>query len=227
PIVDSQDRVVAVLAGRPKGDNWDALMKRAAEEIEQTRGQIRPKNSTRGKFPSAEFGFGHGGGRKKPSNVHQPSATALARLTGLLMLQCFQSLVGFANCIFQAYAPETHAYYWGCMQKLRGWDPSLCSLFSDSVFASYTVNFGPVTVSHPHTDSANLSFGWCAITALGRFDPDKGGHLILWDLNLIIRFPPGSTILIPSALLTHSNTPIQDGEFRYSFVQYSAAALFR
>ncbi|KAE9382377.1 hypothetical protein BT96DRAFT_291081, partial [Gymnopus androsaceus JB14] len=73
----------------------------------------------------------------------------------------------------------------------------------------------------------NLAFGWCAITALGNFDPDCGGHLVLWDLGLIIRFPPGSTILIPSALLTHSNIPISSNEIRYSIIQYSSAGLFR
>ncbi|KAJ3830914.1 hypothetical protein F5878DRAFT_550075, partial [Lentinula raphanica] len=64
-------------------------------------------------------------------------------------------------------------------------------------------------------------------TALGNFDPDHGGHLVLWDLGYAIRFPPGATILIPSALLLHSNLPIQPGEERYSFVQYSSAGIFR
>jgi hypothetical protein len=67
-------------------------------------------------------------------------------------------------------------------------------------------------VTFPHLDFANLAWGWCAITALGDFDPDKGGHLILWDLKLIIRFPPGSTILIPSTLIHHSNTSIHPHE---------------
>ena len=50
---------------------------------------------------------------------------------------------------------------------------------------------------------------------------------MLWDLQLVIEFPPGSTILIPSAALHHSNTPIQKGEERYSFTQYTAGGLFR
>jgi hypothetical protein len=62
---------------------------------------------------------------------------------------------------------------------------------------------------------------------LGKFDPCRGGHLILWDLKLVIEFPPGSTILIPSATLRHSNVAIQPGETRYSFTQYTAGGLFR
>jgi hypothetical protein len=49
----------------------------------------------------------------------------------------------------------------------------------------------------------------------------------LWDLQLVIEFPPGSTILIPSATFRHSNTAIQPGEKRYSFTQYTAGSLFR
>ncbi|KAJ7021116.1 hypothetical protein C8F04DRAFT_1195797 [Mycena alexandri] len=78
-----------------------------------------------------------------------------------------------------------------------------------------------------HIDAANLVWGWCCITAFGIFNPDLGGHLILWDLRLVIRFPPGSTIMIPSALLRHSNISIQQGETRYSFTQFSAGGLFR
>ena len=73
----------------------------------------------------------------------------------------------------------------------------------------------------------NLPFGWCAITALGPFDPTHGGHLVLWDLKIVIEFPPGSTILIPSATLRHSNMAIQPGEKRFSITQYTAGGLFR
>jgi hypothetical protein len=54
-----------------------------------------------------------------------------------------------------------------------------------------------------------------------------GGHLILWDLKLVIESPPGSTIIIPSGALRHSNIAIRTGESRYSFTQYTAGGLFR
>lgn len=49
----------------------------------------------------------------------------------------------------------------------------------------------------------------------------------MWDLKLVIEFPPGSTILIPSATIRHSNVAIQKGETRYSFTQYTSGGLFR
>lgn len=50
---------------------------------------------------------------------------------------------------------------------------------------------------------------------------------MLWDLGLLIEFPAGSTILIPSAILKHSNVPIGNSEARASFTQYAAGGLFR
>jgi hypothetical protein len=66
----------------------------------------------------------------------------------------------------------------------------------------------------------------CLIGALSGFNANQDGHLMCWDYDLIIRFPPGCSILIPSTVVTHSNTPIQDGEERFSLIQYSAGGLF-
>lgn len=128
---------------------------------------------------------------------------------------------------FATWAPKLFDYYFTHMTSLfNRYGNRLRQNFA-TVFACSTFNFGPSTVSFPHTDSANLPYGWCPITALGPFDPKKGGHLVLWELQLVIEFPPGSTIMIPSAVIRHSNVPIQKGEERFSFTQYSAGGLFR
>lgn len=44
---------------------------------------------------------------------------------------------------------------------------------------------------------------------------------------MVIEFPAGSTVLIPSAIVTHSNLPTQPGEVRQSFTQYTGGGLFR
>ena len=49
----------------------------------------------------------------------------------------------------------------------------------------------------------------------------------MWDLKMIIEFPPGSTVLIPSAVVSHSNTEVRAHETRYSITQYTAGGLFR
>lgn len=123
--------------------------------------------------------------------------------------------------------PELHEYYVDHLARLHEHDPTLERNFTSSIFAATTYNLGPRTVCFKHTDFANLPFGWCSVTALGSFDPKKGGHLILWDCHLVIEFPPGSTILLPSAILAHSNVTILPNETRYSFTQYTAGGLFR
>lgn len=98
---------------------------------------------------------------------------------------------------------------------------------SYSIYPGCAFNLGPKTVSLKHKDPGNIPRVPCAISALGPFDPDKGGHLVLDDLKVVIRFPPGSTILISSASLRHSNIPIQEGEKRYSITQFCPGGLYR
>ncbi|KAJ7074447.1 hypothetical protein C8F01DRAFT_971638 [Mycena amicta] len=131
--------------------------------------------------------------------------------------------------MFRTCAGGLHSYYASTMDKLHSHLRHLPRLFPAalSVFASLTLNLGPQTATLPHIDLLNLAWGLCFITALGVFDPILGGHLVLWDLRLIIEFPPGSTIAIPSALLRHSNTSLRPGEIRYSVTQFSAGGLFR
>lgn len=113
------------------------------------------------------------------------------------------------------------------MGELRSWNKELVPIFTNSVFAAATFNFGPNVRTFRHKDYNNFSYGWCGITALGDFDPKNGGHLVLWEPKVLIEFPAGSTIFIPSALAEHSNTPTSPGERRQSFTQYTAGGIFR
>ncbi|KAE9388857.1 hypothetical protein BT96DRAFT_960141 [Gymnopus androsaceus JB14] len=113
-----------------------------------------------------------------------------------------------------------------CFRRIAG-QQSGNFFWNISVYSCFTVNFGPSFWSYIHTDSKNDPGACCAITAGGDYDPEKGGHLILWDLKVIIEFPPGCTILLPSALLCHSNIPPQKGKTRVSFTQYTAGSIFR
>lgn len=107
--------------------------------------------------------------------------------------------------------------------------PSLVRPFPFSIFAAVTFNLGSSVVTKLHRDFHNVIFGMCAIHALGRYDYTKGGHLILWDWKIVIEFPPGTSILIPSAAVTHGNTPLADpeNEERKSFTQYIPGGLVR
>ena len=125
------------------------------------------------------------------------------------------------------WAPKLYQYYAEKLGQLYARDPNLTHVFPNSIFSATSYNLGPRTACFKHTDFANLPFGLCSITALGSYDPSKGGHLVLWQCKLVIEFPPGSTILIASGIVAHSNVPVGKDETRYSVAHYSAGALFR
>ncbi|KAJ7770675.1 hypothetical protein B0H16DRAFT_1715332 [Mycena metata] len=206
----------------------------------------------RGSHHAKHVGVAMGGGQRYPQNLAHATRNLLI-FTRLFGLKSLQRIAGWTNgkhpapfdpsarlmqhlgSAFHGVRPDLHEYYRATYAALCNWDQlqqhakhirhNLPERYS--VFTTATYNFGPVTVTLPHIDFGNLAWGWCAVTALGNFDPDRGGHLVLWDLKLIIRFPPGSTILLPSAILRHSNLKIGRNETRFSFTQFTPAGIFR
>ncbi|THU86931.1 hypothetical protein K435DRAFT_822037 [Dendrothele bispora CBS 962.96] len=148
-------------------------------------------------------------------------------MKNLLSRSCFTHIAHHQSSAYAAFSPKNYKYYFEGNRKLYAKLPDLHSNFPKSEFACITVNFGPRTRTHIHTDAKNTAHGMCAVTALGSFNPKLGGHLVLWDLKLLIEFPPGCTILLPSALLCHSNTSVQAHETRYSITQYTAGGIWR
>jgi hypothetical protein len=92
---------------------------------------------------------------------------------------------------------------------------------------SAAFNLGKRVATKIHVDTQNCPFGWCTITSLGEFDATKGGHLVLWDLGIVLEFPAGACICLPSALIAHSNIPTKENELRMSFTQYCSGEIFR
>ncbi|KAF7441210.1 hypothetical protein PC9H_001559 [Pleurotus ostreatus] len=227
-IFDAAGRLVAG-GGTPRGDGWKDVAAGCAEVIENTRSkctfQPNQLNHRRGRFPALAVGISYGFGQPRPMRLQNAPNTKV--LNELMQNPDVKRVAGFQSHQLRLLAPALAQDYRNTMDRLTQSQPELVRNFTNSDYAAFTVNFGPRTVSIPHTDCANLAYGLCAVTALGNFDPDKGGHLILWDLQVVIRFPPGATLLIPSALVQHSNLPIQNGERRYSVTQYSAGGLFR
>ncbi|KAJ6629987.1 hypothetical protein B0H10DRAFT_2208132 [Mycena sp. CBHHK59/15] len=111
----------------------------------------------------------------------------------------------FASAAFTLWAPCLYQYYHQHDDALHQHLPHLPHIFAKSVFSCVVFNFRPNVWTFHHHDVLN------------------GGHLVLWDLKLVIKFPPGALILIPSATLSHSNVPVQEGDKRISFTQFTAS----
>ncbi|KAJ4475163.1 hypothetical protein C8J55DRAFT_376362, partial [Lentinula edodes] len=136
-------------------------------------------------------------------------------------------MAAYQNAAFSLWAPRMHDEYKNAQNTLRGRLPHLPDNFPGiSDFAAAAFNLGGKVWTFKHQDFLNWPFGWCAITALGTFDPGRTAQLILWELKLVLNFPHGDTVLIPSGVITHSNTPVATGDTRMSFTQYTAGAIF-
>ncbi|TEB34662.1 hypothetical protein FA13DRAFT_1625685 [Coprinellus micaceus] len=171
------------------------------------------------------FGIGAGHGPPKPYNLrngnHQDVVDQLRESAALKRLALHQS------ASFKFYFPKLYDYYHKHTIPVREKHQELVANWILSIFSAAAVNLGPEVATYFHRDGRNLAFGPCAIHALGEYNFTKGGHLVLKEPKLIIQFPPGCLILLPSATITHGNTPVQAGEKRVSFTQYTAGALFR
>ncbi|KAJ7911151.1 hypothetical protein B0H13DRAFT_1614874 [Mycena leptocephala] len=229
PIVDNQGRIFLVLAGQPRNAAYAAAAHGAFADIMQAGiNACFPadmRRHRRGLYAVINVGLSYGKGQKTPGWLNNKEYNSLA--DGLLASGNVKRLAGFADAAFALWAPQLYQYYHDHNAALHWRYPDLRRPFGHSVFFCAAFNFGPNVWTFRHRDVLNLAFGWCAIQALGEFDPTKGRHLVLWDLNLVVEFPPGALILLPSATLAHSNIPVAPEEKRASFTQFSAGGIFR
>lgn len=139
-------------------------------------------------------------------------------------------LFGFwSNCLtvgqFAFYFPKIYKHYSKNLRKLFCRHTYLKHNFDNSIFPACTFNCTN-TVMLEHVDQENYFAGVCPVHSGGDYNPKLGGHMVFFDLKLVVEFPPGYTVVIPSSTLSHGNMPIQPGETCVSFTQYCVGGLF-
>ncbi|KAJ7044284.1 hypothetical protein C8F04DRAFT_1250227 [Mycena alexandri] len=238
PITDATGRVFGLSGGHPDDPTWMAEVHDAAvEALEAACARCKVSEARtyhrHGNFAPLTAGDSYGGGQMEPGALVNGVINA-AVLCSLMSNLAFICLAGFATGeyltskgLFVNWSPRLFDYYASRMRCFYKWYTHLQRPFLNSIWSACTFNLGPRTCCIGHRDFGNLAFGWCSITALGDYDYTKGGHLILWDCGLVLEFPPGTTIIIPSTAVFHSNIPISVGEQRYSFTQYTSGGIFR
>ncbi|KAJ7918167.1 hypothetical protein B0H13DRAFT_1607608 [Mycena leptocephala] len=233
PLLDRNGRIIAVLAGQPRHAAYRAAVENAFLAIRNAGHEARfpasMRRHRRGLFAAITVGVSYGKGQTTPCWLNNKEYNGIA--DSLLANSSIARMAGFADGTytpaFALWAPRLYGYYRQYDAELRRQLPHLRRPFTGSVFFGAAFNFGPNVWTFKHRDVLNLAFGWCAVQALGHFDHTKGGHLILWDLKLVVEFPAGALILLPSATVAHSNIPVQKEEERASFTQFSAGGIFR
>ncbi|KAF8066637.1 hypothetical protein FPV67DRAFT_1374100, partial [Lyophyllum atratum] len=236
-LLDTDARIFGLLAGVPASRPWSDVVTgfehalKAVRLIGQASGTFSPVAGShpRGNYFTLTSGISFGGGQTEPQNlVHTREEQQL--IDSLLLNDHVERVAAFQSQALGYIAPRIYediAVHLAVLMFAGKKRDQFQANFSSSVYPAGTFNLGPETVTVLHNDGKNSRYNLCAVTVGGHFDSKRGGHLILYDLKLIIEFPRGSTILIPSALLRHGNTAIQPGEERVSFTQYCAGGLLR
>ncbi|KAJ7339232.1 hypothetical protein DFH08DRAFT_915790 [Mycena albidolilacea] len=224
-------RIFTVLAtGVPVGRAYDSI-KKEGSDANFPSAMCRHR---RGLFAAITVGLGYGKGQQTPAWMDNKQRTPMVDrllanldITHLANFASFPGLTSSDLVAFSLWVPRLHSYYVKNNAQLKIHLPHLQQLFPNSVFSTATFNFGPRVWTFKHRDVCNLPFGWCAVQSLGDFDMAKGSHLVLWDLQVVVKFPAGTLILFPSATISHSNVPVEGGEEHISFTQFTAGGMFQ
>ncbi|KAJ3865614.1 MAG: hypothetical protein NXY57DRAFT_907508, partial [Lentinula lateritia] len=226
--VDSQNRLVLVAAGGPNDPTyWDDAAKMSELMLKmgaETKWEPAEKHCRRGDFPSVAYGWSYGKGQPMPQQLGGKHQEMMA---DFISQPCVQRIASYQSAAFSLWFPKAYGEFYQRNIQLKEKIPNFHGNIKGSVYSCCTANCGPNTWTHIHRDTMNSPGPCCAVTSGGPYDPEKGGQLIVWDLKLIFDFPPGSTILLPSALFRHSNIPVQKGDKRVSFTQYTAGGIHR
>ncbi|KAK7017029.1 hypothetical protein VNI00_018756 [Paramarasmius palmivorus] len=242
-LLDSLERIWTVLgAPPPRANDWGSVNKGLMDELErydrssQFSQEDMGNRRSGGNHGLRNVGVSTGGGQPRPGNIAIRGLKNQAAMEALSKSQYLGRLVGHTGRLYATYANRLASESRRVLRELGQQLPELKFPTHPSPEGGYwagrCINSAGLrdtaaVCTLPHTDFGNWAPGWCCVTAVGSYDPDKGGHMILWNVGLRIRFPPGCSILFPSAVITHSNVPIQAGERRYSIVEFSAGGLFR
>ncbi|KAJ7791303.1 hypothetical protein B0H14DRAFT_2395735, partial [Mycena olivaceomarginata] len=233
-ILDRKGRIIGVLIAPPlPGEDWDPVLKAATAAMREARDKMafpagayhhRQAYAEGEGFPTCTRGCAFGGGRERVGNIKASSAKNTTAMEELLDNLSVIRMATYPIPHFQTLCYPIFADYHATKQTVL---QKTCPCTAPSPAAPSPTSL-PTSAPSPSprpTPTLVTKPTGCALSApLGDFNADQGGHLVCWDYDLIVRFPPGCSILIPSAVVTHSNTPIQDGEERFSLIQYSAGS---
>ncbi|KAL0564714.1 hypothetical protein V5O48_017325 [Marasmius crinis-equi] len=219
---------LGVLGGWPD-DEWGLLIGRVRTLLSTLRTKLHLKRSMkegrRGVFDAITAGISLGCGQQVPMQFSHSEHNA-ALLDEFFANPDVQRIARSQEYLLQAFYGKLHALYTWVLDRVIEDGEGLKRNYPKTCFAATTLNMDRACTLK-HVDHLNLFCGLCAVFNVGDFDYEKGGHLVLWDLGLVLEFPPGCTVLFPSVLIAHSNTPIEVHETRSSITQFTAAGLFR
>lgn len=213
------------------------IQERLLRKSENTNAEIFPLSTLALHFPTALTAHGISITNTMQRRLRESAAPEALKgyLDIRMVCALFSPTSGFRHSLtaaffyiatFAYWNPGVYVYQKSRIEKVLKHHPELERTSSKTIFPTTACNFRNVCCNK-HRDVLNCPFSWCTIAALGRFDYTRGGHIVLDELKLIIEFPHGHTVSIPSASITHYNIPVAEGDVRVSITQYCSGSIFR
>ncbi|KAJ3913716.1 hypothetical protein F5877DRAFT_51850 [Lentinula edodes] len=202
-------------------ERLDKLLLQAHQSLQFPKHAQPPR---RGDYDSLSVGYSHGQGQLHPMNF-AVSKHNHPILQALLESPEINRVARFMDHNLELYFPKVHRLLTNLTEVLLGIEGlRLKRVFKDCCYAASQLNFSRAATD-PHLDFMNAFFLCCSIWNGGRFDYKRGGQFIMWSLGIVVEFPPGAGILVPSASVTHANVPIGPEEHRHSVTFFTAARI--
>ncbi|KAK6966286.1 hypothetical protein R3P38DRAFT_2591158 [Favolaschia claudopus] len=132
--------------------------------------------------------------------------------------------------ILKHFCPDAYETLRQDKEEMLDHNPNTFYPNEASVFSAATMELGGAhfNIRDPRGDLRDLEpAGWNILTALGRYRAIHGGHVIFWQLGLVIQFPPGSSILLPAGVVNYSFVKVDPTETRFSLLQWSGGGVRR
>ncbi|KAJ7180031.1 hypothetical protein C8R43DRAFT_1117376 [Mycena crocata] len=226
---NGDEQLVLMLGGRCRNCDWlkDVVAPAmrhceiATSSIQQTEAEKDAK-----KPPTLVGGVGH--------TFNEPTAAPIPLLNTLIFSQllgtmAMKRLLGFGSGLLAAYCTAAFEALKNQKERFLEHDPRALYPTDSSVYSAVSLELGgPHCRGIPQGDPERSEVAsWSILTALGKYSALHGGHIIFWDLGLVVCFPVGASILIPSALVRYSFVKVRDHEKRYSILQYAGAGIGR
>ncbi|KAK7018524.1 hypothetical protein R3P38DRAFT_3200902 [Favolaschia claudopus] len=140
------------------------------------------------------------------------------------------NLIGFANGLLKYFCPTAYDTLAEDKKDMLDRNPQAFFPCEASIFSAATLELGGphFNIRDHKGDLRDLEpAGWNILTALGKYKSFHGGHVIFWQLGLVVQFPPGSSILLPAGLINYSFVKVDPDETRFSLLQWAGGGVRR
>ena len=140
PIVDSSNRIIAVLAGKPEDDSYTDAVDSTYKAFMDASGKVRLPTvpHIRGYFPVLHFGLHYGQGQQRPQRLRLSKA-ASKMADKLTALPCVKRIAAYVDCkllvlIYRFLIPTSKLCPLGTTPPLILSDKARLALYTPLIF---------------------------------------------------------------------------------------------